>query len=97
MEKNPKRPASDQPKQLGYATALSSSADNVGAGETLVPPARSDQTMLPPSHSEETIIIGAEGARETRAALPTKVNGGWGDTESFGQYNIGNFTDSNSH
>jgi tetratricopeptide (TPR) repeat protein/tRNA A-37 threonylcarbamoyl transferase component Bud32 len=90
MEKTPKRPTSDQSTQFGSATAVSHSADNLRAGETMVPPSRSDQTLVPPSHSEqtlvppsrtdETIITGAEGTRQTRAATRADWAGGWGDT-----------------
>ncbi len=60
------------PTQIGTAAAVSSSADNVKPGETLVPPAkgsrpeetmvppsktpRSDETMVPPSKTEETMV-----------------------------------------
>ena len=84
MEETPKRPASDQPRQLG-STAVSSSADNVRPGETLVPdmrsdqtmvpPSYSDQTMVPPSHSDETVITGAGGTGQTRATPRTQVPG----------------------
>jgi len=91
MEETPKRAASDQPTKPGSPVAVSSSADNVRVGETLVPPSRSDQkmvpptpsdqTMVPPSHSDETVITGAEGTRQTRAAARTQMTVGWGNTE----------------
>src|SRR5579863_852030 len=61
MEENPKRPASDQPTQFGSAAAVSNSRDDLRAGQTPVPPPRSDQTMLPPSRSDETVIPDALG------------------------------------
>ena len=91
MEETPKRATSDQPTKPGSPVAVSSSADNVRVGETLVPPSRSDQkmvpptpsdqTMVPPSHSDETVITGAEGTRQTRAAARTQMTVGWGNTE----------------
>jgi serine/threonine protein kinase/tetratricopeptide (TPR) repeat protein len=46
MENNPKRPASDMPTQIGIATAVSSSSDNLGPGQTQGP-----ETLVPPSRT----------------------------------------------
>src|SRR5579863_829851 len=93
MEKTPQRDASDPPTKHtkpGSPVAVSSSADNSGVGDTLVPPSRSDQkmtptgldqTMVPPSHSDKTMTTGAGGSPQTRAAARTQMGGGWGDTE----------------
>ena len=62
MADDPKRPAREMPTQIGTAAAVSSSADNLRAGETLVPPAkesRPDETMVPPSRvprPDETMV-----------------------------------------
>ena len=91
MEKIPKPPASDQPAQPGFATAVSSSADNTLAGDTLVPPSRSeqpveqaaysDQTMVPPARSEGPMIGGAGGDPQARAVTRTQLTSGRADTE----------------
>ena len=92
MEETPKRAASDQPTRPtkpGSPVAVSSSADNARAEDTLVPPSRSDQkmppptgsdqTMVPPSHSDET--VGGGGTRQTRAVARTQLPERWGETE----------------
>jgi len=92
MEKTPKRPASDQPKQLGSATVVSSAAGNARPGETpapaarsdqpVAPPAYSDQTMIPTSRSDETEMIGSGETRATSAIPPRRrVNGAGDETE----------------
>jgi eukaryotic-like serine/threonine-protein kinase len=91
MKETPKRPASDQPKQSASTTAVSSSGENVRAGETLVPttrsdqpmvpPTYSDQTMVPPSRSDETVITGAGGTHRARAMPPTQVTGAGDEPE----------------
>jgi serine/threonine protein kinase/tetratricopeptide (TPR) repeat protein len=88
MEKSPKRAASDQPKQPGAATAVSSAAGSPLRGETpapaggsdqqVLPPTWSDQTMVPPSHSDETVIIGPDETRQT-TAMPRMQGTGAGD------------------
>ncbi len=80
MEETPKRPASDPPPQFGSATAVSSSADNLRPGDTLVPPSRSDQTMVPPGRSDETIITGAGGTGQSTVRTRVEGGGGWGDS-----------------
>lgn len=71
---------------------MSSSAENLLRGETLVPVTRAekpavppsyyDQTMVPPSHYDETVITGAGGTRQTRAMPPgTQVPGGGDEPE----------------
>ena len=85
MEKAPKRPANDQPKQPGSATAVSSSAENLRPGDTLPPgtrseqpillPTHSDQTMVPPPRSDGATIAGAGVTRETKAVPRTQVTG----------------------
>jgi eukaryotic-like serine/threonine-protein kinase len=80
MEETPKRPASDPPPQFGSATAVSSSADNLRPGDTLVPPSRSDQTMVPPARSDETIITGAGGTGQSTVRTRVEGGGGWGDS-----------------
>ena len=91
MEEIPKRPASGEPPQSGSATAVSSSADHLPPGDTLVPPSRSDdagppstpsdQTMIPPSRSDETIISDGDGTRPTRVSGRTQMTNAWGETE----------------
>ena len=87
MEKAPKRPASDQPRQPGAAAAVSSSAENARPADTLAPAARSDQPVIPPTHSDQTLIPPARsdetvmiapggGNRQTRAVARTQVGGG---------------------
>ena len=89
MEEIPKRPTSDKPPQSGSATAVSSSADHMRGGETLVPPSHSermvppktysDQTMLPPTRADETTI--ASGAGQTGESTRTQLTGVYGDGE----------------
>ncbi|HEY1579890.1 MAG TPA: protein kinase [Terracidiphilus sp.] len=88
MDGSQKRPASDKPTQPGTTAAVSSSADNLRPGDTLVPPSRSeeapemteysDQTMVPPSRSDKTIV---PGGAQTRASARTQVTGGRPDSE----------------
>src|SRR5262249_7271586 len=80
MSETPKRPASDPPPQPGSATAVSSSADNLRPGDTLVPPGRSDQTMVPPTRSDETVITGAGGKGQSTFRTRIEGMGGWGET-----------------
>jgi eukaryotic-like serine/threonine-protein kinase len=79
MEETPKRFASDQPVQIGSATAVSNSADNLRLDETIVPPSRSGQTVGSSSGSDQTILIGAEKAGQTASTHSVGWSGGWGD------------------
>ncbi len=91
MEKDPKLPASDHSALPRTATAVSSSADDARAGDTLVPPSRSehpieppsysDQTMVPPSRSDGATVPGAGGATQMKAVARTQPTGGRADIE----------------
>ena len=99
MPESPKRPASELPTQIGAATAVSSSADNLRplettvppskqsrADETLVPPSKSDAaTMVPPSRSDEATMVPGSGAPSgAGGGSRAGGSGGWsGDTSEL--------------
>ncbi len=77
------------PTQIGSATAVSSSADNLRPMETMVPPSkesREDETLVPPSKSDAATMVPAtrsDAATQVPGAAASRVagSGGWsGDT-----------------
>jgi tetratricopeptide (TPR) repeat protein len=57
------------PTQIGTATAVSSSADNLRLDETLVPPSKNDAAK-----SDDTLVAGAKGTRGDETLVPQSRN-----------------------
>ena len=94
MDENLKQRAGDQPTQIGTSAAVSSSADNLRAGETLVPPSkasRPEETMVPASRNDsETMVPASKSdgtmvppsrARSDETMVPESRKPGAGSTE----------------
>jgi serine/threonine protein kinase/tetratricopeptide (TPR) repeat protein len=82
MPESPKRSLNEMPTQIGSATAVSSSADNLRPLETMVPPSResrADETLVPPSKSDPATMVPGSGdpAGGSGGGSRTGGSGGW--------------------
>ncbi|MGC2301010.1 MAG: hypothetical protein WA476_19550 [Acidobacteriaceae bacterium] len=77
MADSPKQSGSEKPAQIGTATAVSSSSDNLRAPETMVPASRQDAATPP---SDAPTMVGTGPAAPGMGSQP-----GRGNSQTSGQ------------